>query len=73
MFLEALLTIANGDVSPNATLARRLLQKDVRAFEQFYDRYSRMVHRLLLVSCNRQGRPKRSPQDAFLQLCAQGR
>src|SRR6266581_1687252 len=29
--LEPLLTIANGDVSPNATLAQRLRQKDVRA------------------------------------------
>ncbi len=45
MFLEALLTIAK--VSPDATLAQRLRQKDVHAFEQRYDRHSRIVHQLL--------------------------
>jgi len=38
LFLEVLLPIANGDVSPNATLAQRLRQKEVRGFEQLYDR-----------------------------------
>ena len=73
MFLEALLTIANGDESPNATLARRLLQKDVRAFEQFYDRYSRMVHRLLLRIVQPAGTVEEVARDGFLQLWAQGR
>jgi len=48
LFLEALLPIANGEVSPDATLAQWFRQKDVRAFEQLYDCHSRIVYRLLL-------------------------
>jgi len=48
LFLEALLPIANGEVSPDATLGQWFRQKDVRAFEQLYDCHSRIVYRLPL-------------------------
>jgi len=73
LFLEALLTIANGDVSLYATLAQRLRQKDVRAFERFYDRYSRIVYRLLLRIVQPAGTVEEVARDGFLQLWAQGR
>ncbi len=66
-------THRKGEVSPNATLAQRLRQKDVRAFEQFYDRHSRIVYRLLLRIVQPAGTAEEVAQDAFLQLCAQGR
>ena len=72
MFLEAFLPIANGEVSPNATLAQRLRQKDVRAFEQFYDRHARIVYRLLLRIVQPAGTAEEVSQDAFLQLWRNG-
>ena len=63
MFLEALLTIAK--VSPDATLAQRLRQKDVHAFEQRYDRHSRIVHQLLPRIVQPAGTAEEVAQDAF--------
>jgi DNA-directed RNA polymerase specialized sigma24 family protein len=68
LFLEALLPIANGELSPNAMLAQRLRQKEVRAFEQLYDRHSRIVYHLLLRIVQPAGTAEKVAQDAFLQL-----
>jgi len=48
VFLAALIATTNHEVSPDAALVQRLLQKGVSAFEQLYDRHSRIVYSLLL-------------------------
>ena len=68
MFLAALLSRANPEVSPDAALVRRLLQKDVSAFEQLYDRYSRAVYSLVLRILKQAGTAEEVVQDVFLQL-----
>lgn len=68
MFLAALLPTANPDVSPDATLVRRLLQKDVSAFEQLYDRHSRVVYGLVHRILQQAGTAEEVVQDVFLQL-----
>ena len=68
MFLAALLPTANTEVSPDATLVQRLLQKDVSAFEQLYDRHSRIVYALLLRILQQAGTAEEVVQDVFLQL-----
>jgi RNA polymerase sigma-70 factor (ECF subfamily) len=68
VFLAALLPTANRDVSPDATLVRRLLQKDVSAFEQLYDRHSRAVYGLILRILQQAGTAEEVVQDVFLQL-----
>lgn len=68
MFLAALLPTANHEVSPDATLVHRLLQKDVSAFEQLYDRYSRPVYGLVLRILQQAGTAEEVVQDVFLQL-----
>jgi RNA polymerase sigma-70 factor, ECF subfamily len=68
VFLAALLPTAHRDVSPDATLVRRLLQKDVSAFEQLYDRHSRSVYGLILRILQQAGTAEEVVQDVFLQL-----
>lgn len=68
MFLAALLPTANREASPDATLVRRLLQKDVSAFEQLYDRHSRTVYGLILRILQQAGTAEEVAQDVFLQL-----
>ncbi len=68
MFLAALLPTANREVSPDATLVQRLLQKDVSAFEQLYDRHSRTVYALVLRIVQQAGTAEEVVQDVFLQL-----
>jgi RNA polymerase sigma-70 factor, ECF subfamily len=68
VFLAALLPTANREVSPDATLVRRLLQKDVSAFEQLYDRHSRAVYGLILRILQQAGTAEEVVQDVFLQL-----
>jgi RNA polymerase sigma-70 factor, ECF subfamily len=46
----------------------RLLQKDVSAFEQLYDRHSRSVYSLLLRVQQQAGTAEEVVQDVFLQL-----
>jgi RNA polymerase sigma-70 factor (ECF subfamily) len=68
VFLAAILPTANREVSPDATLVRRLLQKDVSAFEQLYDRHSRAVYGLILRILQQAGTAEEVAQDVFLQL-----
>ena len=69
MFLAALLPTANRDLSLDATLVHRLLQKeDVSAFEQLYDRHCRAVYGLLLRILQQAGTAEEVAQDVFLQL-----
>ena len=70
VFLAALIPKANHEVSPDAALVHRLLQKDVRAFEQLYDRHSRIVYGLLRRILQQAGTAEEVAQEVFLQLCA---
>jgi RNA polymerase sigma-70 factor (ECF subfamily) len=56
------------DVSLDATLARRLLQKDVEAFEQLYERHSRIVYALVLRILQQGSTAEEVVQDVFLQV-----
>jgi RNA polymerase sigma-70 factor, ECF subfamily len=68
VFLTALLPTANREVSPDATLVHRVLQRDVGAFEQLYDRHSGAVYGLVLRILQQAGTAEEVVQDVFLQL-----
>ena len=68
MFLAALLPSANTAVSADAALVHRLLEQDVSAFEQLYDRHSRAVYGLILRILQQAGTAEEVVQDVFLQL-----
>jgi len=68
VFLSALIPTAIPEVSPDATLVHRLLQKDVSAFEQLYDRHSRSVYSLVLRVQQQAGTAEEVAQAVFLQL-----
>jgi len=55
-------------VSPDAALIERLLQRDVRAFEELYDRHSRIVYGLVLRILQQASTAEEVVQDIFLQL-----
>jgi RNA polymerase sigma-70 factor, ECF subfamily len=58
----------SSEVSVDAALAQRLLRQDVRAFEQLYDRHSRIVYGLVLRILQQAGTAEEVVQDIFLQL-----
>ena len=68
MFLAILTPKDPVDVSLDATLARRLLQKDVEAFEQLYERHSRIVYALALRILQQGSTAEEVVQDVFLQV-----
>ena len=68
MLLAALIPSATHGEAPDAVLVRRLLQQDVSAFEQLYDRHSRLVYGLLLRILQQAGTAEEVAQDVFLQL-----
>ena len=55
-------------MSPDATLLQRLLQRDVGAFEELYDRHSRVVYALVLRILQQASTSEEVVQDVFLQV-----
>jgi RNA polymerase sigma-70 factor, ECF subfamily len=68
VFLAALLPKQNGEVALDASLVQQLLQRDMRAFEQIYDRHSRLVYGLVYRIVQQAGTAEEVVQDVFLQL-----
>ena len=68
MFLAVFTPSDSSEVSPDAALARRLLQRDVSAFEELYDRHSRLVYALVLRILQQAAPAEEVVQDVFLQL-----
>ena len=68
MFLAVLTPKQNDDVSSDAALVQQLLRRDVRAFEQLYDRHSRIVYGLVLRILQQASTAEEVVQDIFLQL-----
>jgi RNA polymerase sigma-70 factor (ECF subfamily) len=68
VFLAALTPTDRTEVSSDATLAYQLLQRDVSAFEQLYDRHSRIVYALVLRILQQASTAEEVVQDVFLQL-----
>ena len=68
MFLAVFIPSDSSEVSPDAALARRLLQRDGSAFEELYDRHSRLVYALVLRILQQATTAEEVVQDVFLQL-----
>jgi len=68
VFLAVLTPKDSGEVSPDAMLVHQLLQRDVDAFEQLYDRHSRIVYALVLRIVQQASTAEEVVQDVFLQL-----
>jgi RNA polymerase sigma-70 factor (ECF subfamily) len=68
VFLAVLTPKDSSEVSPDAMLVHQLLQRDVDAFEQLYDRHSRIVYALVLRIVQQASTAEEVVQDVFLQL-----
>ena len=68
MFLAAFSPKGSEQVSPDATLMQQLLRKDVGAFEELYERHSRIVYSLVLRILRQGPTAEEVVQDVFLQL-----
>jgi RNA polymerase sigma-70 factor (ECF subfamily) len=68
VFLAALLPKQNSEAVLDASLVQQLLQRDMRAFEQIYDRHSRLVYGLVYRIVQQAGTAEEVVQDIFLQL-----
>ena len=68
MFLAIFSPKGNDEVSPDATLMQQLLRKDVSAFEELYERHSRIVYSLVLRILRQGTTAEEVVQDVFLQL-----
>jgi RNA polymerase sigma-70 factor (ECF subfamily) len=68
VFLAAFTRPKNREVSPDGTLVHRLLQRDVGAFEELYERHSRLVYALVLRILQQASTAEEVVQDVFLQL-----
>src|SRR6478672_11856398 len=67
VFLAVFTPRESSQVSPDATLVHRFLQRDVSAFEELYDRHSRIVYALVLRILQ-QASTEEEVQVIFLQL-----
>jgi RNA polymerase sigma-70 factor (ECF subfamily) len=68
VFLAAMTPKYGDDVSLDATLVDRLLRRDVSAFEELYDRHSRIVYALVLRILQQASTTEEVVQDVFFQL-----
>lgn len=68
VFLAAFTSTGHREVSPDAALLSRLLQKDVSAFEELYERHSRLVSSLVHRILRQAAISEEVVQDVFLQL-----
>jgi RNA polymerase sigma-70 factor, ECF subfamily len=67
VFLVVVTSKQNDDAS-DAALVQLLLRRDMRAFEQLYDRHSRIVYGLVLRILQQASTAEEVVQDIFLQL-----
>ena len=68
MFLAVFTPLESSGAPPDVALVRRLLQRDVNAFEELYDRHSRIVYGLVLRILQQASTAEEVVQDVFLQL-----
>jgi RNA polymerase sigma-70 factor, ECF subfamily len=68
VFLAVFTPADSSEVARDEALVRRLLRRDVSAFEELYDRHSRLVHALVLRILQQATTAEEIVQDVFLQL-----
>jgi RNA polymerase sigma-70 factor, ECF subfamily len=68
VFLAVFTPSESSGAPPDVALVRRLLQRDVNAFEELYDRHSRIVYGLVLRILQQASTAEEVVQDVFLQL-----
>jgi len=68
VFLAVFSSKSNDEVSLDATLMQQLLRRDVNAFEELYERHSRIVYSLVLRILRQGTTAEEVVQDVFLQL-----
>ena len=68
MFLAVFTPSESSGAPPDVALVRRLLERDVNAFEELYDRYSRIVYGLVLRILQQASTAEEVVQEIFLQL-----
>jgi RNA polymerase sigma-70 factor (ECF subfamily) len=68
VFLAVVTSKQSDDASSDAALVQLLLRRDMRAFEQLYDRHSRIVYGLVLRILHQASTAEEVVQDIFLQL-----
>jgi len=68
VFLAAFSPKESDEVSRDATLVHKLLRRDVNAFEEIYERHSRIVYSLVLRILRQGSTAEEVVQDVFLQL-----
>jgi RNA polymerase sigma-70 factor, ECF subfamily len=68
VFLAVVTPSESSQASPDAALVHRLIQRDVSAFEELYDRHSRIVYGLVLRILQQASTAEEVVQDVFLQL-----
>ena len=68
MFSAVFTPSESSGAPPDVALVQRLLQRDVNAFEELYDRHSRIVYGLVLRILQQASTAEEVVQDVFLQL-----
>jgi RNA polymerase sigma-70 factor, ECF subfamily len=68
VLLAALKFNVKEEVSSDAALVQRLLRRDVNAFEQLYDRHSRIVYSVVLRILRQVSTAEEVVQEVFLQV-----